>query len=70
MRQYKLCIQNDNNNNNNNNNNIIKKWINKKKTGGHLIFRRERREGREFIFNIFFSSFLFQIYENLTAIFR
>ena len=24
------------------------------KAGGHLIFWRERREGREFIFNIFF----------------
>ena len=29
MRQYKLCIQNDNNNNNNNNNNKMKKKVDK-----------------------------------------
>ena len=48
MRQYKLCIQNDNNNNNKNNNIIIIiKWINKKKRDAIFIFsERERREGK------------------------
>ena len=53
MRQYKLCIENDDNNNNNIII-IIIKWINQKIKGrGQIIFRKERREGREFIFNIF-----------------
>ena len=48
MRQYKLCIQNDNNNNNN------KMDKSKIKAGGHLIFRRERGVKGENLFLIFF----------------
>ena len=70
MKQYELCIQNDNNNNNN----IIIiiiiiKWKKKIKRGKGR--REERALERENLFYFFsFFSFLSQIYENRTAGFR
>ena len=56
MRQYKLCIQNDNNNNNNNNNH--NKMDKSKGRRGRSGRRRERWRERGYILFLFFSLFV------------